>query len=265
MQSQLSQVANGVTKLFLEVSHILKTWQQRLPNPWDDIYHWGDLLRWRQHVYSLITDAYKSDPTVDKTLGHKDTAWSIHKFAQIARYQGLPELCLSTLREVEDVPHLSVPQAYSILREQLLCYLDMPRFYKVGLKIINKTNLDAFEPNQKVMKHSSFGVTNGMQAELCYLKGEFYRLMGFHEASEKSYATALVYYKEFDQAWIGWGKYWDLQSQIYDTLDPHKSKECMQHAVNCYLQGIKCNNHETRNYLTRVLWMASTSEVCAQY
>ena len=101
-------------------------------------------------MYSLITDAYKSDPNADKGVGHRDTAWSVHKFAQIARYQGLPELCLSTLKEVEDIPHISATQAYGILKEQLLCYLDMPKFYRVGLKIINKANLDAFEPVQKV-------------------------------------------------------------------------------------------------------------------
>jgi transformation/transcription domain-associated protein len=142
-----------------EVKHILKTWQQRLPNAWDDIYHWNDLLRWRQHVYSLITETFKNEPNVDKSIGHRDTAWSIHKFAEIARYQGLPELCLSALKEVEEIPHLTPPLAFKILREQLLCYLDMPSFYKVGLKIIDKTNLDSFEPTEKVHRLSNWHLT----------------------------------------------------------------------------------------------------------
>eukprot|EP01127_Copromyxa_protea_P022666 TRINITY_DN8267_c0_g1_i1.p1 TRINITY_DN8267_c0_g1~~TRINITY_DN8267_c0_g1_i1.p1 ORF type:complete len:3694 (+),score=584.33 TRINITY_DN8267_c0_g1_i1:40-11082(+) len=231
-----------------EVAHILKVWRQRLPNQWDDIYHWSDLLRWRQHVFSLITEAYKSDPQADKSVGAQETAWSIHKFAQIARYQGLPELCLSTLKEVDDLPNLKNDQlVYGILKEQLLCYLDMPRFYRVGLKIINKVNIDSFQPTQK--------------AELFQLKGEFLSLMGYHEASEKAYATALFYCKELDKAWIGWAKYWDLQAQLYSTLEPKKALEFTRNAINCYLQGVKCNNHETRSSLTRVLWLTTTSSI----
>lgn len=101
-----------------------------------------------------------------------------------------------------------------------------------------------------------------LQAELYQLKGEFLRLMGFHEGSEKAYNIAIYYHKEFDKAWIGWAKYWDLQAQVYKSVDEKKSLECAQHALNCYLQGIKCNNHETRKYLSRVLWLTTTTTVC---
>jgi hypothetical protein len=86
--------------------------------------------------------------------------------------------------------------------------------------------------------------------------------MGYYEASEKAYVVSLSYSKEFDKAWIGWAKFWDLQAQVHSTLDPKKTQEFTQNAVNCYLQGIKCNNHETRNYLTRVLWLVTNSSVC---
>ena len=41
-----------------ELKSILTTWRDRLPNLWDDINVWSDLVAWRQHVFSAINKAY---------------------------------------------------------------------------------------------------------------------------------------------------------------------------------------------------------------
>jgi hypothetical protein len=41
-----------------ELRGILQTWRERLPNVWDDVNIWSDLVSWRQHVFSSINRAY---------------------------------------------------------------------------------------------------------------------------------------------------------------------------------------------------------------
>ena len=43
-----------------DIKNILSTWRDRLPNHWDDVLVWNDLLTWRQHVFSLINTAFLS-------------------------------------------------------------------------------------------------------------------------------------------------------------------------------------------------------------
>ncbi|PLW05401.1 hypothetical protein PCANC_25122 [Puccinia coronata f. sp. avenae] len=42
----------------VDLKHVLQTWRERLPNPWDVINIWSDLVAWRQHVFSAINRTY---------------------------------------------------------------------------------------------------------------------------------------------------------------------------------------------------------------
>jgi hypothetical protein len=44
-------------KVVSDIKHTFNSWQHRLPNLWDDIYYWNELLRWRQRVFGFITDS----------------------------------------------------------------------------------------------------------------------------------------------------------------------------------------------------------------
>ncbi|KAK3053036.1 hypothetical protein LTS18_012198, partial [Coniosporium uncinatum] len=41
-----------------ELKLLLGTWRDRLPNFWDDINAWQDLVTWRQHIFGLINQQY---------------------------------------------------------------------------------------------------------------------------------------------------------------------------------------------------------------
>ena len=41
-------------QLITDVKGVVSTWRERLPNKWDDITVWTDLLSWRQHVFGAI-------------------------------------------------------------------------------------------------------------------------------------------------------------------------------------------------------------------
>jgi transformation/transcription domain-associated protein len=63
--SQIIKELNNSNKQqsITDIKTILGAWRERLPNTWEDILVWNDLLTWRQHVYSLITAALA--PTSD--------------------------------------------------------------------------------------------------------------------------------------------------------------------------------------------------------
>ncbi|ORX76848.1 FAT-domain-containing protein [Anaeromyces robustus] len=49
---------DNIEKKSDELKGILQTWRERLPNYWEDINLWSDLVAWRQHIFSTINKAY---------------------------------------------------------------------------------------------------------------------------------------------------------------------------------------------------------------
>ena len=41
-----------------ELKRVLQVWRERLPNVWDDINIWNDLVTWRQHAFQVINKVY---------------------------------------------------------------------------------------------------------------------------------------------------------------------------------------------------------------
>src|SRR5690606_35400638 len=80
-----------------ELKLLLGAWRDRLPNTWDDIQSWQDLVTWRQHIFGLINQKYL--PLVPQNAGqnaggantsfayrgYHETAWIINRFAHVAR------------------------------------------------------------------------------------------------------------------------------------------------------------------------------------
>eukprot|EP01125_Pyxidicula_operculata_P020045 TRINITY_DN7318_c0_g3_i1.p1 TRINITY_DN7318_c0_g3~~TRINITY_DN7318_c0_g3_i1.p1 ORF type:complete len:2261 (-),score=569.45 TRINITY_DN7318_c0_g3_i1:97-6879(-) len=226
-----------------DIRHTLLTWRQRLPNEWDDISHWNDLLQWRQHIFGIITEELKNDKD-SVNIGPSEMSWSINKFSQIASYQGLVELCLEYLKKTNDLPSVLASDAFIHRKEQIKCYMKLPKFYHVGVDIINATNLEPFGVQQK--------------AEFYQLRGELLMKMGYNEEADKSFSIAVSHYPQIDRCWISWAKYWDSQFQQVGTSTTEERANFALIAVNCYLQGVKCNlYYSSRGALARVLWLIS--------
>ncbi|KAH8923802.1 hypothetical protein BT69DRAFT_1333491 [Atractiella rhizophila] len=49
---------NNLDNRAVELRNVLSTWRERLPNDWDDINIWSDLIAWRQHVFAAINRTY---------------------------------------------------------------------------------------------------------------------------------------------------------------------------------------------------------------
>ncbi|KAI9995811.1 hypothetical protein PInf_012879 [Phytophthora infestans] len=80
----------------------INTWRERLPNKWEPILLWDDILTWRSHMFQVV----------------KTTPWSVIKLAHTARKQRLPDVCLGALAKLYSVPAMDVQDAFSKLREQ---------------------------------------------------------------------------------------------------------------------------------------------------
>lgn len=107
----------------------------------------------------------------------------------------------------------------------------------MGLNLINGTNLDYFQNNNK--------------AEVLRLKGEFLQRLGDGEAANQSFSAAITMYKNLPKGWISWGNYCD---QVYKETG---EQLWLEYSVSCLLQGIKCGNASGRSNLARILYLLS--------
>ena len=38
----------------------METWRLRLPNEWEPLSHWADLLMWRNHMYNTVINVFRN-------------------------------------------------------------------------------------------------------------------------------------------------------------------------------------------------------------
>ena len=226
----------------------LSTWRDRLPNFWDDINAWQDLVTWRQHIFYMINNVYLSliPPTQANAAnnsyayrGYHETAWIINRFAHVARQHNLPEVCISQLGKIYTLPNIEIQEAFLKLREQAKCHYANKGELNNGLDVINNTNLNYFGQQQK--------------AEFYTLKGMFLNKLGNKAEANDAFGSALYFDIKLAKAWAEWGNYND---QLFKE-DP-KNLEKASSAISCYLEASSLyKNHKSRKLLGRILWLLS--------
>ena len=179
-----------------ELKLLLGTWRDRLPNVWDDINAWQDLVTWRQHIFSIVNATYLQllPPSQGAATGNSfayrgyhETAWIINRFAHVARKHQLPEVCINQLGRIYTLPNIEIQEAFLKLREQAKCHYQNPSELNNGLDVINNTNLNYFGNQQK--------------AEFFTLKGMFLAKLDHKEDANEAFGTALYYDIKLPKAW----------------------------------------------------------------
>jgi transformation/transcription domain-associated protein len=226
----------------------LSTWRDRLPNFWDDINAWQDLVTWRQHIFYMINNVYLSlIPQTQANAtnnsyayrGYHETAWIINRFAHVARQHNLPDVCISQLGKIYTLPNIEIQEAFLKLREQAKCHYANKNELNNGLDVINNTNLNYFGQQQK--------------AEFYTLKGMFLNKLGNKQEANDAFGSALYFDIKLAKAWAEWGNYND---QLFKE-DP-KNLEKASSAISCYLEASSLyKNHKSRKLLGRILWLLS--------
>jgi transformation/transcription domain-associated protein len=231
-----------------ELKLLLSTWRDRLPNFWDDINAWQDLVTWRQHIFQLINGTYLNllPPNQNNNSGNSfayrgyhETAWIINRFAHVARKHNLPDVCIQQLSRIYTLPNIEIQEAFLKLREQAKCHYQNKAELTNGLDVINNTNLNYFGAQQK--------------AEFYTLKGMFLAKLGQKTEANDAFGSALFFDIKLPKAWAEWGRYND----VLFKEDP-SNLEKAEAALSCYLEAAsQFKNAKSRKLLGRVLWLLS--------
>jgi len=239
-----------------ELKMLLGTWRERLPNVWDDINAWHDLVTWRQHIFHSINQTYLPLlPSQNQGAGgnsnsygyrgYHETAWIINRFAHVARKHQLPEVCISQLSKIYTLPNIEIQEAFLKLREQAKCHYQNQNELTQGLEVINNTNLGYFAAQQK--------------AEFYTLKGMFLSKLKQKDEANEAFSLALYHDLKLPKAWAQWGHYNDQLFKENPT-----DMAAAGNAVSCYLEAAGLfKNGKARKLLGRVLWLLSLDDASA--
>ncbi|KAI8965638.1 hypothetical protein F5Y11DRAFT_275738 [Daldinia sp. FL1419] len=234
-----------------ELKLLLGSWRDRLPNIWDDITDWQDLVTWRQHIFGLINNTYLqllpqqgqgANGASFAYRGYHETAWIINRFAHVARKHNLPDVCIAQLSRIYTLPNIEIQEAFLKLREQARCHYENPAELSSGLDVINNTNLNYFNNQQK--------------AEFFTLKGMFLEKLNQKEEADGAYGTALYYDISKAKAWAEWGYFNDRKFKE-DPTDLNSARQ----ALTSYLQAIgSYKSGKARKLIARILWLLSLDD-----
>lgn len=232
-----------------EVKRVLQAWRDRLPNIWDDINMWNDLITWRQHAFQVINNAYlplvpalqqasnNSNVNTHAYRGYHEIAWVINRFAHVARKHNMPDVCISQLARIYTLPNIEIQEAFLKLREQAKCHYQNMNELTTGLDVISNTNLVYFGTVQK--------------AEFFTLKGMFLSKLRAHDEANQAFATAVQIDLNLAKAWAQWGFFNDRR-----LSEEPQNISFANNAISCYLQAAGLyNNSKTRKLLCRILWL----------
>jgi transformation/transcription domain-associated protein len=256
-KSLSSTTAQNLDQRSAELRSILGTWRERLPNMWDDINVWSDLVAWRQHIFDAINRTYLPlipllQPTAGQNgsssghsyayRGYHETAWIINRFAHVARKHQLYDVCINYLTKIYTLPNIEIQEAFLKLREQAKCYYQNTSELTAGLDVINNTNLMYFTHQQK--------------AEFFTLKGMFLARLQHNNEANEAYVTAVQIDLSLPRAWAEWGRYNDGRFK-----ENPKDLSWANSAVSCYLQASGLyKNAKARKHLLRILWLLSLDD-----
>lgn len=230
---------------YQEVRDITDTWRLRIPNEWESMQHWQDLLMWRNHIYNTIITAFaplaEANPQLHQ-LGYRDKAWSVNKLGAIATFHGHTDTCLSILNTMYGFSAMEVQEAFVKIREQARAYLERPAELMAGLNLLSTTNLDYFGAQH--------------QSEIFRLKGCLLAQMKDTKAAHQSFFQSLYLWKQSAEAWLGWGR---LCDELWDknAAAGMPTPELLEYAVHSILQAVKLGHAPARGLLPRLLYLLS--------
>ncbi len=255
------------------MKNVLSAWRHRLPNDFDPLHVWDDIFQWRSHMFTAITTNFHWAEQSALASLH-DRPWSAIKMAKVARKQGIPEVALQSMAKLTDCA-MDVSDAYSKLREQILSFRKGSEFERTGgLNLINTTNLDYFDSNQK--------------GELMRLKAEFLDSLGAKTKATQAYCHAVQLCPSYAKSWASWGELCNSLADSVDRLsraqaaenklDKEKmnsnAKKIVQYlaqSMGCFLEAIQCeSSSKSRAQIPKCLQMlckdgASPGLLCSTF
>jgi transformation/transcription domain-associated protein len=252
--SLLTTNAQNLDNKSQELKRVLQAWRERLPNVWDDINIWNDLVTWRQHAFGVVNKVYmpfipalqqangNSNVSSYAYRGYHEIAWVINRFAHVARKHNMPDVCINQLTKIYTLPNIEIQEAFLKLREQAKCHYQNPNELNTGLDVISNTNLVYFATQQK--------------AEFFTLKGMFLAKLKAQDEANQAFATAVQIDLNLAKAWAEWGHFNDRRLKEAPNEIVYANN-----AISCFLQAAGLyKNGKSRSLLCRILWLISLDD-----
>mmetsp|Transcript_5035 Transcript_5035/g.15290 ORF Transcript_5035/g.15290 Transcript_5035/m.15290 type:complete len:1836 (+) Transcript_5035:6483-11990(+) len=213
-----------------DIRVLVQTWRNRLPNLWDTMIAWDNILTWREFCFAFIRREFEPCcPGQLVPLLH-DSPWIAATLMRVTRKHRL-DYSLN-LPQLDIVGHLArrtdVDDAFVKLREHILyCTpFSVDGRARHGLRLIENASLAALSSRQS--------------AELFRLKGIFLGSLGQSKKAHAAFSSATTACSSHGRAWLAWAAFCELQ---HSNSKDEKSREMLcLYSVACYLAAVEHGN-----------------------
>lgn len=285
LYSNLTSGATGVgmanlsrPQFLADLKGMLTAWRERLPNPWDRMDYWSDILAWRQHVFSAINAAFAplvADPSSAQSQQQLGTTGAggttaapltgaqnstgpptvtggvTHPFA----FRGYHEMAwlINRFAHVARKNHLSEVCLSFLNRIYTLPNIEIQDAF---LKLREQAKCYMENPTDlptalEVVNATNLNYFSGLQkGEFFALRGLILSRLGMTDEANRVFAQAVQIDLNMGHGWAAWGRFNDQRfSQAQDI-------NLAVNAINCYLQAATLfKAHQSRRFLARILWL----------
>lgn len=200
-----------------DLSSLVELWRKRLPNEWDEVEVWQDVLQWRLLIFDKIATLNKGGKMESVQFAQNEMAWTINQLAKVARQHRMKDVCEKTLGMMYKFQAVDPADLFDKARESVMCHMQLTLKPKdadlqAQLTIINGTNLQYFKPKQN--------------AEFFALKGTVLHKLGKWKDANKSFSTAVSLCDDLGMAWEAWAVYCDdMFQKVRDSVEQLKAQE----------------------------------------
>eukprot|EP00834_Sanchytrium_tribonematis_P003324 NODE_125_length_17255_cov_0.877827.p2 type:complete len:1250 gc:universal NODE_125_length_17255_cov_0.877827:8090-11839(+) len=250
--STLSKITNVTTAVEMasQLNVTCSYFRQILPNDYEDVSHWTELITIRKYIFNIINRKYSIYlPNMQSMVGNNgqnalafkgfhELAWTFNRLAKVYRKRDLHEHCINTLNLVYSLPNIELQEAFLKLKEQAKLYLKDPDLAGNGLELIKTTNTHYFSTANK--------------AEFLVFKGRYLEVCNREPEAAEAFMSATTTDPDFPKGWSYWARF-HLKQDL--TSDIH-----LKNAIICFVNALICKEEKIRfKDATLLLWLLTTN------
>ena len=249
--TSLQQVNTVGPQALSDLKVIPKNWRDRLPNKFDDLSYWSDILNLRQHMFKAIVSNCEgftqtmSDQHSPTLTAFHNSAFSFVKYASIARKQDLITVCLDALFRIMSIPQVQPQDKFIKQKEKIKCYI------KIG-HIMNDTELQDAIDNIDRTDVTSF--TSQSKSDFFSYKAVLLSHIGRAEEANNMFSAAIQLHDDNTKAWGMWGEYMD---KLFSQQSDENRISYAKSAMASYMQSCKQGRVTTKSslFISRIFWL----------
>lgn len=231
-------------------SAVFNQWRDRIPNEWEDISFWNEIVSWRLHFFKALNES--STPAVPACAVPRQLAvaarnefiWTLLRFARILRKNKLTSSCRCALdslkksREASEQKRDTSDQCLRII-ESAKCALTSESTLQSGLESLAQENVEQLQlqPIEKATIHR--------------LRAEFYHRLNQNDTAYQEFLAAVRDCHTYGKVWLPFGRFCDAVHQKHE-----RDLQWADYAIACYASALQRGGTEgARCYLPRILWL----------